>query len=257
MNLRGVVSEFMQDRLRIKQNNLFIHTNSVYTGAGKSETLKWKALSVKSKANKGLFREIEAEELLSSEKNKEDFKAVKKLIQGEKNNINEKKRSQALASVASKGGGGGGSTKNANKLKKLLSQSDETDDSKKSPKRESGWAKIKKQILKNAENFPSPNRDTGPDLALVVKAAKDGGNDEESKARLALLRDARKANRQLKKHIKSTSQFAEEIDMGQRRPDKKSKKLQAQISSSSHYFSYLNIVSTELNFSCIYRVDGQ
>ena len=92
-------------------------------------------MSVKAKANKGLFREIEAEELLSGEKNKEDFKAVKKLIQGEKNNLTEKKRSQALASVASKGGGGGGSTKNANRLKKLLSQSDETDDSKKSPKR--------------------------------------------------------------------------------------------------------------------------
>ena len=225
----------MQDRLRIKQSNLFIH-NSVHIGTTKSERLKWKALSVKAKANKGLFREIEAEELLN--KDKEDFQAVKKLIQGEKanqveNNLNEKKRSQALASVASKGGGGSGSTKNANKLKKLLSQSDETDD--KSPKRESGWAKIKKQIVKNAENFPSPNRDTGPDLVAIVKAAKDG-DDEESKARLALLRDARKANRQLKKHIKSTSQFSEEIDMGQRRPDKKSRKLQAQISSSSHFF---------------------
>ena len=208
-------------------------------------------MSVKAKANKGLFREIEAEELLN--KNKEDFQAVKKLIQGEKanqveNNLNEKKRSQALASVASKGGGGGGSTKNANRLKKLLSQSDETDDSKKSPKRESGWAKIKKQIVKNAENFPSPNRDTGPDLVAIVKAAKEGGDDEESKARLALVRDARKASRQLKKHIKSTSQFAEEIDMGQRRPDKKSRKLQAQISSSSHYFFYLKIMSTEVNF---------
>ena len=205
-------------------------------------------MSVKAKANKGLFREIEAEELLSGEKNKEDFKAVKKLIQGEKNNLTEKKRSQALASVASKGGGGGGSTKNANRLKKLLSQSDEqTDDSKKSPKRESGWAKIKKQIVKNAENFPSPNRDTGPDLVAIVKAAKDG-DDEESKARLALLRDARKANRQLKKHIKSTSQYSEEIDMGQRRPDKKSRRLQAQISSSSHYVLLLMIMSTELNF---------
>ena len=205
-------------------------------------------MSVKAKANKGLFREIEAEELLN--KNREDFQAVKKLIQGEKHNqvehnLTEKKRSQALASVASKGGGGSGSTKNANKLKKLLSQSDETDD--KSPKRESGWAKIKKQIVKNAENFPSPNRDTGPDLVAIVKAAKDG-DDEESKARLALLRDARKANRQLKKHIKSTSQFAEEIDMGQRRPDRKSRKLQAQISSSSHYFFYLKIMSTEVNF---------
>ena len=227
----------MQDRLRIKQSNLFIHTNS-YIGAGqKSESLKWKALSVKAKANKGLFREIEADELLSGEKNKEDFKAVKKLIQGEKNNLTEKKRSQALASVASLGGGKGGSTKNANRLKKLLSQSDETDDSKKSSKRESGWAKIKKQIVKNAENFPSPNRDTGPDLVAIVKAAKDG-DDEESKARLALVRDARKASRQLKKHIKSTSQFAEEIDMGQRRPDKKSRKLQAQISSTSHYFLF-------------------
>ena len=230
----------MHDRLRIKQSNLFIHTNSNYMGAGqKSETLKWKALSVNSKANKGLFREIEAEELLSGEKNKEDFKAVKKLIQGEKNNLNEKKRSQALASVASKGGGaGGGSTKNANRLKKLLSQSDETDDSKKSPKsKESGWVKIKKQIVKNAENFPSPNRDTGPDLVAIVKAAKDG-DDEESKARLALIRDARKASKQLKKHIKSTSQFSEEIDMGQRRPDRKSRKLQAQISSTSHYFLF-------------------
>ena len=243
---------FRQDRLRLKQSNLFIH-NSAYIGTTKSERLKWKALSVKAKANKGLFREIEAEELLN--KNREDFQAVKKLIQGEKhnqaeNNLTEKKRSQALASVASKGGGGSGSTKNANKLKKLLSQSDEqTDDSKlKSPKRESGWAKIKKQIVKNAENFPSPNRDTGPDLVAIVKAAKDGENDEESKARLALLRDARKANRQLKKHIKSTSQFSEEIDMGQRRPDKKSRKLQAQISSSSHYFFYLKIMSTELNF---------
>ena len=234
---------------KFKQSNLFIHTNSVYIG-GKSESIKWKALSVKAKANKGLFREIEAEELLSSEKNKEDFKVVKRLIQGEKSkasekNLSEKKRSQALASIASKGGGGGGSTKNANRLKKLLSQSDETDDSKKSPKRESGWAKIKKQIVKNAENFPSPNRDTGPDLVAIVKAAKDG-NDEESKARLALLRDARKANRQLKQHIKSTSQFAEEIDMGQRRPDKKSRRLQAQISSSSHYFFYLKIKSTEV-----------
>ena len=228
----------MQDRLRIKQSNLFIHTNS-YIGAGqKSESLKWKALSVKAKANKGLFREIEADELLSGEKNKEDFKAVKKLIQGEKNNLTEKKRSQALASVASTGGGKGGSTKNANRLKKLLSQSDETDDSKKSPKRESGWAKIKKQIVKNAENFPSPNRDTGPDLVAIVKAAKEGGDDEESKARLALVRDARKASRQLKKHIKSTSQFAEEIDMGQRRPDKKSRKLQAQISSTILIISY-------------------
>ena len=226
----------MPDRLRIKQSNLFIHTNSAYIGAGKSETLKWKALSVNAKANKGLFREIESDELLSGQKNKEDSKAIKRLIQGEKNNVTEKKgRSQALASVASRGGGGG-STKNANRLKKLLSQSDETDDSKKSPAKESGWAKIKKQISKNAENFPSPNRDTGPDLVAIVKAAKGGGDDEESKARLALVRDARKASKQIKKHIKSTSQWAEEaVDMGQRRPDKKSRKLQAQISSSSHY----------------------
>ena len=191
-------------------------------------------MSVNAKANKGLFREIESDELLSGQKNKEDSKAIKRLIQGEKNTGTEKKRSQALASVASRGGGGG-STKNANRLKKLLSQSDETDDSKKSPNKESGWAKIKKQISKNAENFPSPNRDTGPDLVAIVKAAKDG-DDEESKARLALVRDARKASKQIKKHIKSTSQWAEEaVDMGQRRPDKKSRKLQAQISSSSHY----------------------
>ena len=42
-----------------------------------------------------------------------------------------------------------------------------------------------------------------------------------------MLRDARKANRALKKHIKSTSNYGqEEVDFGQRKAEKKSRKLQ-------------------------------
>ena len=43
-----------------------------------------------------------------------------------------------------------------------------------------------------------------------------------------MLRDARKANRALKKHIKSTSNYADEVDFGQRKDpkDRKSRKLQ-------------------------------
>ena len=134
--------------------------------------MKWKALSIKSKANKGLFREIEAEELLSSSKNKEDFQIVKKLIQGDKSKAAEKKRSAALASVAG-GGSGHGGAKRDSRLKKLLSQSDEgTDDSKKSSNRPAGWGKIKMQIVKNAQNFPSVNPITGPEMAEVAVAVK-------------------------------------------------------------------------------------
>ena len=204
----------------LKEQNLFAcPPNSVFANRGKKDVIKWKALSVKAKANRGLFHEIEAEEMIQD---KEDFKQVKKLIQGNKTSKqDERKRSEAIASVSG-GGGGAKSSKNALRLKKLLSQSEEDPPAAK-PK-VSGWAKLRKVIDKNAQNFPSIKQ--GPDLAEIVDAIKKGPIDEDSKARLALVRDARKANRALKSHLKSTSNYAEDDDIGQRRKSRKDKRLQ-------------------------------
>ena len=141
--------------------SMIFFSNREYIGGGRTEIIKWKALSVKAKANKGLFREIEAEELLAKQQKSKDFHRVKTLIQGDRTKQEEMKRAAALASVAGGGGGGSSSSKNAKKLKNLLSQSEpDPDDSKSTSKNQSHWAKLKAHIAEKEQNFPSPNRST-------------------------------------------------------------------------------------------------
>lgn len=172
--------------------------------------LKWKALALKSKAQKGLFKEIEEEESRS----KGGFDQVKALISGTGTGKDATKMALATASVAA--GGGAGSSAAANNLKKFLGGGRRESE----VATESSWKTVKKAIIKNpASPVRSPTR--SPTRKLGGAAAEESA-DEESAARLALIQDARK--------IKSPGKMPQmrevvDADIGQRKVGK-GKKLQ-------------------------------
>lgn len=178
----------------------------------KKMALKWKALALKSKAQKGLFKEIEEEE----SRNSRDIDQVKALIQGPGTGKAATKMALATASVAA-GGGGAGSSSTANNLKKFLGRRE----SEVQP--ESGWKTVKKVLAKNAGKASNPG---SPVRSPTRKHAVEDA-DEESAARLALIKDARNVRSPAKMgSMRSVAEAAmDREDIGQRKVGK-GKKLQ-------------------------------